>query len=103
MKKEIPYHPELRQLIPSLGIDNSTDLIRYLRTSHAPYIIIDRVYTSEQRIEENIDMMKNSNEVDEKSFIFVMSVPETDRVEVMHCFGMSKEDNEKFRIRRSAK
>lgn len=95
MKKEIPYHPELREVIPSLGIDSSTDLIRYLRTSHAPYMYIDRIYTTEQRIEENVDMMKNS-EADEKSFIFVMSVPENDRVEVMHCFGMSKEELIKY-------
>lgn len=96
MKKEIPYHPELMELLPSLGFNNSTDLIKYLRTCRAPYSIIDRIYTSEERIKENIDMMKNSNEVDETSFIFVMSVPETDRVDVMHCFGMSKEELIKY-------
>jgi hypothetical protein len=96
-KELIPYYPELRSLIPTLGFNSSTKVFSYLKACNAFYIY-DRIYCSEDKISKSIGDFHNSlttNHID-KGFIFVMDVPNTDAVEVVHCLRLSKDNMIKY-------
>lgn len=93
MKNLIPYHPELRQLIPNLGFNSSTQVFTYLHQCGVHYVYI-RTLTIEDKITETIkDLMKDQ----EYGFIFTMDVdilnPEGKKsVDVIHFYGLSKNE-----------
>lgn len=99
MKKEIPYHPELRELIPSLGFDSSTKVLSFLRQIGANFWY-DRIHTKEDRIEINVDTLNELTDSVSKDFgagfIFVMDVPGSDAIEVIHLAIISKDDLIKY-------
>jgi len=91
-KTTIPYYPELRSLIPSLGFSSSTKVFSYLKQCKTDYAY-DRIYTIEKDIEVNIkslNMRTSHIDDDRKGFIFVMDVPDVSAVEVIHCALLTK-------------
>jgi hypothetical protein len=95
----IVYYPELKELISNLGFADSTSLIRYLRDSGAPYTYMGRTYTSEDRIPviiKELNVLMKGNCQDDKCFIFVMSVPNSTNIDVLDCYGLSKDEFIKY-------
>jgi hypothetical protein len=92
-KNLIPYYPELRKLIPSLGFKSSTKVFSYLKQCNTDFVY-DRIYTIEKDIEVNIKSlnMRTSHVSDKiyRGFIFVMDVPDTNAVEIVHCALLTK-------------
>lgn len=91
--KAIPYYPELRELIPSWGFKNSTSVISYLLRQCNVSIMYDRIYTREERIETNVEYFKGESD---EGFIFVMDVPDTPAIEVIHLYAITKDDMVKY-------
>ena len=92
MKKVIPYHPELRELLPSLGFADSTSLFIYLRNSSINFEY-DRICTSEDRIDKNIKELNGLYEdLEGKSFIFIMDTVNIGSIDVICLCGISKEE-----------
>ncbi len=99
-RKVIPYYPELRSLIPSLGFKSSTDVFYFLKQSKINFEY-DRIATANDQIEKNIEVfntIENSEELigSNMGFIFVMDIPNTAdcymNVEVIHCFSITKDE-----------
>lgn len=85
--KVIVYYPELRKVISTLGFDNSTQVFSFLRKCNVDFVY-ERIYTKEHLIDATIkDLRRLTTEIEifDKGFIFVMDVPNTDAVEVVHC------------------
>lgn len=97
----IPYYPELGKLVTNLGFETSSQVISYFRKSNVVHLI-DRTFTSdssEDRIMEFIreqeKLVKDYNQNDE-GFIFVMGVPNSDNIELLHIHFMSKDQFIKY-------
>lgn len=92
--KKIPYYPKLRTLIPSLGFNSSTDIFIYLRQCNVNFMY-DRVYTTEERI---IDNIKEFNLCAKESYKklgwgFIFVIDDLDRkgsVDIVHLYGITK-------------
>jgi len=101
MKKEIPYYPELRKLVPNLGFDTSTKVISYFRKSNFVHLI-DRTFTSDSSEARIIEFIKEQEEIckkydqDDKGFIFIMDVPNSDNIELLHIHFLSKDQFIKY-------
>lgn len=97
MKSLIPYYPELREILPNLGFHSSTKVFTYLHQIGVHYVYV-RTLTVEDKITETIkDLMKDQ----ECGFVFTMDVdilnPDGKKaVDVIHFYGLSKEDLIKY-------
>ena len=91
--KKAPYYTKLRTLLPSLGFTSSTQIFMYLRQCNIHYGY-DRINTTEDRILENIEEFnrcaKESHKITGWGFIFVMDDPDTNRIDMVHLYGISK-------------
>lgn len=103
----IPYYPELRQLIPSLGFENSTKVFSYLRKCKINFMYDRIACATEDQIEKNIKVFNNVDNLEELTdldmgFIFVMDIPnradcvEVINIDVIHCSMITKEDLIKY-------
>lgn len=91
--KKVPYYTELRTLIPSYGFKTSTQVFIYLRQCNI-FFMYDRINTTEDRILENIGeltlLARESYKAIGWGFIFVMDEPDTNRIDIVHLYGVSK-------------
>lgn len=109
-RKIIPYYPELRELIPSLGFKSSTEVFSYLRKCKVNFGYDRIACSTEDEIKKNIevfnlveDELKLELEELDRGFIFVMDIPDTIdvrqmpiNIDVIHCFMITKDDLIKY-------